>query len=276
MPVIRVAYPGTEGSFSHAAARDAFPEAELLARSSFEQTADAVVSGEADYAILPVENSYAGVVLTTYSLLEKLPLHIVGETAKRVRQQLLAVPGAALGDIRRIASHPQAIAQCGVFLQTLPGVQLIPSENTAISAREVAESRDPSFAAIGSEEAARAYGLQILCRDIQSSQQNTTRFFVLSMADQPLAEPDKATVVFTVTNEVGSLARVLTSFALSGLSMSRIESRPIPDTPFAYFFSADFEGEMDRRRLERAMEDAAPRMRDSRLLGVYPSAKRIS
>ena len=79
-----------------------------------------------------------------------------------------------------------------------------------------------------------------------------------------------------VTNEVGSLARVLTSFALSGLSMSRIESRPIPDTPFAYFFSADFEGEMDRRRLERAMEDAAPRMRDSRLLGVYPSAKRIS
>ena len=145
-----------------------------------------------------MENSFAGVVLTTYSLLEKLPLHIVGETMKAVRHQLLAVPGATLAGIRQVASHPQAIAQCDVFLSGLKGVQIVPSVNTAISAREVAEKGDPSCAAIASVEAAQAFGLAILKRDIQTSDHNTTRFFILSREETPLAEPSKATVVFTV------------------------------------------------------------------------------
>ena len=267
-----IAYPGTAGSFSHAAAQSAFPVAECVGYPTFQEAAQAVIDGKADYTLLPVENSFAGAVLPTYSLLEKLPLHIVGETMKPVRHILLAVPGAAIGDIRQIASHPQAIAQCDEFLQTLPGVQIIPSVNTAISAREVAQNGDPTCAAIASAEAAKEYGLSILAENIQTSSSNTTRFFILSLHALPLDTPSKATVVFTVNNEVGALVRVLASFAESGLNMTRIESRPLPDTTFQYFFSADFEGEMDAAHLSRAMAAARPATCEIRLLGMYPKA----
>lgn len=267
-----IAYPGTAGSFSHGAAQDAFPGSACVGYPTFPEAAKAVVDGQADYALLPVENSFAGAVLPTYSLLEKLPLHIVGETMKAVRHQLLGVPGATLSGIRMIASHPQAIAQCDEFLQTLPGVKIVPSANTAISAREVAQLADPSRAAIASMEAAREYGLVPLAENIQTSATNTTRFFILSASAIPLDAPSKATVTFTVNNEVGALVRVLASFAESGLNMSRIESRPMPETPFQYFFSADFEGAMDAAHLSRAMAAARPYTCALRLLGVYPKA----
>ena len=269
-----IAYPGTHGSFSAAAAQEAFPEGECVGYTTFPEAAQAVIDGKADYALLPVENSFAGAVLPTYSILEKLPLHIVGETMKAVRHQLLGIPGTCLENIRQISSHPQAIAQCDEFLSTLENVQLIPSGNTAISAREVAQKQDPACAAIASVEAAKAFGLSILKSNIQTSDQNTTRFFILSLDDQPLTRPEKATVIFTVNNEVGALVRVLESFARSGLNMSRIESRPLPETTFAYFFSADFEGEMDHDHLQRAMEAALPYTRELRLLGVYPKARK--
>ncbi len=269
-----IAYPGTAGSFSAAAAREAFPAGDCVGYETFDAAAQAVVNHQADYALLPVENSFAGAVLPTYSLLEKLPLHIVGETMKPVRHHLLGVPGATLGGVRQIASHPQAIAQCDAFLATLPDVQLIPSANTAISARDVSRRGDPAYAAIASEDAAAAFGLIILQREIQTSSHNTTRFFILSLDATPLAAPSKATVVFTVNNEIGALVRVLESFARSELNMSRIESRPLPHTTFAYFFSADFEGPMDPAHLSRAMADAQPYTRDLRLLGVYPRAHR--
>ena len=134
--------------------------------------------------------------------------------------------------------------------------------------------QDPSCAAIASREAAVAFGLEILKADIQTSDLNTTRFFILSLSDTPLGEPGKATVIFTVRNEVGALVRVLESFARSGLNMSRIESRPLPETTFAYFFSADFEGMMDPAHLQAAMEATKPYTQDLRLLGVYPRAKK--
>ena len=268
-----IAYPGVAGSFSAIAAQGVFPEEECVGYPTFQEAAQAVVDGKADYALLPVENSSAGVVLPAYTLLEKLPLYIVGETTKSVRHQLLGLPGAKLKNVRQIASHPQAIAQCDAFLSTLKGVQIIPSANTAISAKDVAEKGDPTHAAIASREAAAAYGLTILWEDIQTNSNNTTRFVVLSRDKTPLAEPSKATVIFAVNNEVGALVRVLSSFAQSGLNMSRIESRPLPDTTFAYFFSADFEGPMDPEHLAAAMEAARPCTREIRLLGVYPKAK---
>ena len=268
-----IAYPGTAGSFSHGAACAAFPEGKCVGYTSFPEAAQAVVEGQADYALLPVENSFAGAVLPTYSLLEKLPLQIVGETMKAVRHHLLGVPGATIDDIRHIASHPQAIVQCDEFLQTLPDVQIIPSANTAISAREVAQLGDKSRAAIASIEAAKEYGLVSLAENIQTSEHNTTRFFILSTSAIPLGTPSKATVTFRVNNEVGALVKVLSSFAESGLNMTRIESRPLPETPFQYFFSAEFEGAMDAAHLSRAMAAARPYTCALRLLGVYPKAK---
>lgn len=269
-----IAYPGTAGSFSCAAAMEAFPEGEWIGYPTFPEAAQSTVDHQTDYCLLPVENSFAGAVLPTYQLLEKLPLHIVAETMKPVRHQLLGLPGATLADIRQIASHPQAIAQCDRFLQTMPGVQIVPSVNTAISAREVMEKGDPTCAAIASLEAAEAYHLSVLASNIQTSQHNTTRFFVVSTKNEPLRAPDKATVIFTVNNEVGALVKVLSSFAQSGLNMSRIESRPLPDTTFQYFFSADFEGLMDAEHLEQAMEAAKPLTGELRLLGVYPRGKK--
>ncbi len=268
-----IAYPGTAGSFSHGAAMDAFPDGEYAAYPTFPEAARAVAEGRADYALLPVENSFAGAVLPTYSLLENLPLHIVGETMRPVRHHLLGLPGASLDGVRQIASHPQAIAQCDAVLATLKDVQILPSANTAISAREGARMGDPSRAAIASMEAAKEYGLIPLTQNIQTSATNTTRFFILSMSAIPLDAPSKATVTFRVNNEVGALVKVLSSFADSGLNMSRIESRPLPDTPFQYFFSADFEGEMDAAHLSRAMAAARPYTCALRLLGVYPRAK---
>lgn len=268
-----ITFPGTEGSFTSLAAKQVFPDSELIACTSFDAAAQAVVNCTADYCVLPIENSFAGAVLTTYQLLEKHPLFIVGETTRRVRHQLLGVPGAKISDVRCIASHPQAIAQCDAFLETLPGVQIVPSVNTAVSAREVSEKKDPSFAAIASEEAAEAFGLEILARDIQTSQTNTTRFVILSRGFLPLAFPDKATVVFTVKNEVGALLRVLDSFARSGLNMSRIESRPIPNVPFRYDFWCDFQGIVDTGHLQAAIEQARPCVQQIRLLGVYPKGE---
>ena len=265
-----IAYPGVPGSFSESAAQCAFPQGETCGYATFAQAAEAAQNGAADYALLPVENSFAGAVLPTYGLLEGLQLHIVGETLRRVRHQLVALPGATIEGLRTISSHPQAIAQCDAFLATVPWARLVPSANTAISAQEVAASGDLTRAAIASTRAAERYGLTVLRADIQTSQTNTTRFLILSREETPLAAPDKATVVFRVNDEVGALARVLASFAENGLNMSRIESRPLPETPFQYFFSADFVGAMDAAHLRGAMDKARPLTGEIRLLGVYP------
>ncbi len=265
-----IAYPGVPGSFSESAAQCAFPQGETRGYATFAQAAEAAQNGAADYALLPVENSFAGAVLPTYGLLEGLQLHIVGETLRRVRHQLVALPGATIEGLRTISSHPQAIAQCDAFLATVPWARLVPSANTAISAQEVAASGDLTRAAIASTRAAERYGLTVLRADIQTSQTNTTRFLILSREETPLAAPDKATVVFRVNDEVGALARVLASFAENGLNMSRIESRPLPETPFQYFFSADFVGAMDAAHLRGAMDKARPLTGEIRLLGVYP------
>ena len=268
-----VAYPGTAGSFSCSAARSAFPDAELIAFQTFEETAQALTDWRCDYALLPIENSHAGVVLTTYRLLEKLPVHIVGEVIRVIHHQLLGVPGARMEDIRVISSHPQAIAQCGEFLSRLAGVQVITSGNTALSAKETAEKKDVSFAAIASMEAQKEYGLSVLASNIETSGNNMTRFFILSNDSQPMGVPDKATLVFRVKDEVGSLVKVLSIFSDHGLNMTRIESRPVPESSFQYFFSADLEGKMDRSILRKALEAAKPLTQELRLLGVYPKAK---
>ena len=268
-----VAYPGVPGSFSWEAARQLFSGKTLTGFGTFEQAARAVALGETDYGVLPVENSFAGVVLATYTLLERLPLFIVGEALLPVRHMLLGVKGATLEGLRSISSHPQAIAQCDSFLAGLKGVRLLPSANTAISARDVAEAGDPACGAIASAAAAELYGLQVLRSGIQTVQSNTTRFLVVSRREEPLGQPDKATVVFRVRHEVGALVRVLSSFAESGLNMTHIESRPLPQTPFEYFFSADFVGQMDSRSLRSAMDRAREHCLELRIMGIYPQAR---
>lgn len=272
MPAL-IAYPGTVGSFSHGAAKEMLPGAECIGYETFEGAMDALLEKKVNYCLLPVENSFAGAVLPSYRLMEMENVHIVGEHMRRVKQNLLALPGATMSDIRVIESHPQAIAQSDDFLRTLTGVQIVPGVNTAVCAKHVAESGDKSLAAIASLDAAEEYGLQVLKEDIQTSKTNTTRFFLLSLNEMPIHQPNKATIVFTVNNEVGALLKVLVPFSESGLNMCRIESRPLPDTPFQYFFSADFDGLHDYWHLCQAMDAARPYTQQMRLLGLYAKAE---
>lgn len=268
--MLRITYPGTEGSFSQQAAKAFFgPEAAYQGFESWEEAARSVAEGKAEYGVFPVENSSAGSVPLSYELVNRYSLHIVGEAKVPVRHYLLGLPGANVEEITQVHSHPQAIAQCSDYLAAHPAWQLIPSANTALSAREVAEKGDPTRAAIASLEAAQAFGLKVLAENIQSSQVNATRFNAVSREGKSLKEPNKATIFFIVENQVGALCRVLTCFAHYGLNMSRIESRPLKGRPFEYYFLADFEGPMDEGHLARALADCREATREMRLLGIY-------
>ena len=209
-----IAYPGVAGSFSESAAQCAFPQGETRGYATFAQAAEAAQNGAADYALLPVENSFAGAVLPTYGLLEGLQLHIVGETLRRVRHQLVALPGATIEGLRDHFLPPPGHRP----VRRLPGHGALGAsgalgQHGPSAPRRWPPSGDLTRAAIASTRAAERYGLTVLRADIQTSQTNTTRFLILSREETPLAAPDKATVVFRVNDEVGALARVLASFA---------------------------------------------------------------
>ncbi len=271
----RVVYPGAEGAFSEQAALDFFgQEAAPKALTTFEKAAAAVKAGQADYAVLPIENSTAGSVEETYRLLGVYGLSIVGEQLVRVRHHLLGLPGSKLEDIRQVRSHPQAIAQCHGFLLTHPRMAAVAGINTALCARMVAETGDASAAAIASLRSARQYGLTVLSQDIQDKRYNVTRFIVAAAAPIQVAGADKATIMFCLDNKAGQLARVLTALGRQGMNLTKLESRPIPDTPWAYTFYADIQWTRDRRALYRALEEAGRDAREMRLLGLYQAARK--
>src|SRR5262245_41358238 len=179
---VRVSYQGEPGANSHLACREVFPQLDAVACATFEDALGAVKAGEAHYAMIPIENSVAGRVADIHHLLPGAGLHIVGEHFLRVRHQLLAVPGASLQTVKKALSHTQALGQCRSTLRRL-GIKPVPEADTAGSARLVADSRDPTMAAIASSLAAEIYGLKILAHDIEDEQHNTTRFLML--AKQP-------------------------------------------------------------------------------------------
>ncbi len=276
MPDMRnvVSFPGTQGSFSQQAAVAFFGEdCDYLPCDTFPGAMEAVAFKEAAYAVLPIENSSAGAVGETYDLLIKSNLHIVGEQVLPVAHHLLAVKGSCLTDIREIHSHPQALSQCRNFLSLYPSIVQVPSLNTALSAKSVAQSGDTGQAAIAGSLAAKLYGLEILKENIHDNVNNTTRFVVISRDSSPLHTPDKASVTFHVANQVGSLAQLLTCFAEHGVNLSKIESRPIPGKSWEYFFFADFEGAMDETELNKALHAASNCARELRLLGRYKKAR---
>ncbi len=268
-----VAFPGTEGSFSQQAAASFFGEdSSFLACDTFGGVLAAVAGGDAAYAVLPIENSSAGAVAETYDLLLKSSLHIVGEQVLPVAHHLLAVQDGRMEELREIHSHPQALSQCRSFLSGYPNIVQVPSLNTALSARSVAQWKDTRRAAIAGSYAARLYGLHILRENIHDNPYNTTRFVVISRENRSLRAPNKASVTFHVANQVGSLAQLLTCFAQHNVNLSKIESRPIPGRPWEYFFFADFEGVIDEAELNKALSAASGCARELRLLGRYGKA----
>ncbi len=267
----RIVYQGEPGANSHLACREAFPALEAVACPTFEDALQAVKSGEARLAMIPIENSVAGRVADIHHLLPDADLYIVGEHFLRVRHQLMAAPGATLKTIKRVLSHTQALGQCRRKLIEL-GLKPVPEADTAGSARMVSEANDPTLAAIASALAAEIYGLEILANDVEDEMHNTTRFVVLS-AEADDAEPDEApvitTFIFRVRNVPAALYKALGGFATNGVNMTKLESYQLEGTFNATMFFADIEGHPSDRMVRLALEELSFFSSEKKVLGTY-------
>jgi arogenate/prephenate dehydratase len=270
---LRIAYQGELGAFSEAAARRVHADADLIPCRSFEEVFSAVDAGPAGYGVLPIENSIGGSIHRNYDLLVEHQLPIVGEVELVVAHQLLAMPGTTLGALKRIYSHPQALAQCERFLRTLTGVEIIATYDTAGSAKLVAGERLTDAAAIASARAGEVFGLVPLADGIQDYDDNITRFIVVGRRPIDAAPADKTTVVFTVPNAPGALFKALSVFALRDVDLTKLESRPIPGRPWEYLFYVDVASARDELRCARALAHLAEFAPMLRVLGSYPSWK---
>jgi prephenate dehydratase len=270
----RVSYQGEAGANSHLACREVFPDLEPGACATFEDALGAVKSGDARYAMIPIENSVAGRVADIHHLLPNAGLHIVGEHFLRVRHQLLALPGASLLTVKKALSHTQALGQCRNTLRKL-GLVPTPEADTAGSARLVSEANDPTLAAIASSLAAEIYGLKVLMQDIEDEKHNTTRFVVLAKeadAAKPDDGPIVTTFVFRVRNVPAALYKAMGGFATNGVNMTKLESYQLDGRFVATMFYADVEGHPDDPAVARALEELQFFCSEFVLLGAYKAS----
>jgi chorismate mutase/prephenate dehydratase len=273
---LRVGYQGTEGAYSQLAAMQHFEAAAeslcCVGYHSFSKMLEALKAGEVDYAVLPIENSIAGSINESYDLLAKMGLSLVGEEFQPIAHCLIGAADVAVSQIRRVYSHPVALAQCGEFLETLEDCHVEAFVDTAMSVEKVKNDADPAQAAIASEQAAALHGLPILRRDIADHPENYTRMVMVAPkpAHYEQGVPCKTSLIFSTIHEQGALARCIAIFAEQGLNLTKIESRPKPDTPFEYIFYVDFEGNVDRETTQAALRKLEAVTTFLTVLGSYP------
>jgi prephenate dehydratase len=267
---VRVAYQGEPGAFSEAAVMRLLPGADPRPYPTFDEVFDAVHSDAVSLGVVPIENSIGGSIHRNYDLLVERELSIVGEVQVPVVHQLLALPGVRIGEVRRVLSHPQALAQCARFLRSLDHVEAIATYDTAGSAKMVRDEQRRDTAAIASERAGQLFGLEALRAGVQDFDDNITRFLAVSRQGAPLGPPDKTSVVFTLRNEPGALFKALSVFALRGIDLSKLESRPVAGRPWEYLFYADVVAAPQDVQCARAMAHLAEFAASLRTLGSYP------
>jgi prephenate dehydratase len=267
-----VAIQGEAGSFSHAAALEAHgPVIRIVPCVTFVELFRAVETGAAASGMVPIENTLAGSVHENYDLLSAHALHVVAETALRIRHCLIAPPRTALGQIRRVASHPVALAQCRRFFLAHPDVVAVPAYDTAGSVRDVMAGNVEADAAIASKLAAELYGADVIAEDLEDHAENYTRFLVVAREPAP-REPalaNKTSLMLSLGNTPGTLYRALGVFAARGLNLTKIESRPLPGRPWEYLFYLDVveSGE----GIGAALAELRAFTSSIRVLGSYPA-----
>ena len=271
MEGMRVAYCGTEGAFAHIATGKLFPTARKVGYSTFEEAYNAVVDGECEVAVLPVENSYNGEVGQVTDLMFRGSLYLCGMTELAITQDLLTVPGATLADIKEVVSHPQALGQCADFIKERG---LIASEysNTALAAKYVREKGDRTVAAIASAEAAEIFGLEVAVRGINASRNNTTRFAIFSRIEPKYSEKEigvHSVITFTVRNEAGALAKAIEIIGRHGFNMNSLRSRPMKDLLWEYYFYVEADGNANTENGEHMMRELAEYCDRLRIVGTY-------
>jgi prephenate dehydratase len=268
-----VVYPGPEGSHSDAAVAVMFPVTERVPVSSFRGVAEAVAGAVGTQGVLPIESSLSGAVPETHDLLNEYPLSIVAESVLPVTHALLAPQHVPLADIRLIRSHPSAFDQCRRFLHDLADARLISSATTADAARETAEGGDPHAAAIASAEAAPRYGLVSLADDVGDAPA-FTRFVAIAPYTRLDADRERARTAFTFVadHRPGALNAAIEPFALAGLDLLRLVSRPLPSTPWSYRFDAVVAGHPLDPTVRHAFGELRLATRSYRIIGVYEGA----
>ena len=269
---MKVAFQGEKGAYSESAVYKFFGEAvEVKPCRDLAEAFESVDRQESKFGVVPVENSLEGSVNQTYDLFLKYDLKVCGEVIVRVSHCLLANTGTKLEQITTVYSHPQALAQCRNFLER-SGWELIPTYDTAGSAKMLKEKNLQNAAAIASERAAELYGLKILAREIEDNPNNYTRFFVLSKQDSPMTGKDKTSIIFAAAHTPGSLYHALSEFAKRCINLTKIESRPTKQTPWEYNFYLDFEGHRSEQRCIEALEALKEYSAFIKILGSYPKA----
>ena len=261
-----VGYQGVEGAFSHIASRRLFPHGQIHSYQSFEAVFDALDQGEIAYGVIPIENSFTGDVGNVLELLWAHDCYITNLYDLPIVQNLLAPKGTRLDQVRQVYSHPQALAQSQKFLQDLK-LTPVPYGDTALAAKYVSQEGDPAKAAIASAETADLYGLEVLVPSINTSTENTTRFAVVSK-NLPL-DGNRFSLLFAVSHDAGSLAKVIQIIAQRGFSLESIKSRSMHSTPWQYFFYVEVIGRLRSPEGEGLLEAIRPACSHLRVLGVY-------
>ena len=271
----RIAFQGELGAYSHQACQQARVDMTAVPCVTFEEVIDRTVTGDVDLGMLAVENSTYGRVADVHRLLPQSGLHIVDEAFVRVHVNLLGVPGAALAQIKEAHGHVVILPQCTGFLRA-HNIRGVVSSDNARAAREVAQARDPSKAALASELAASIYGLDILAPAIEDQANNTTRFLVMARAPDLLRRADQmmTTFVFRVRNIPAALYKAMGGFATNGVNMTKLESYMVGGSFTATEFYADIEGHPEDANVQLAMEELRYFTSQLTVLGVYPADRR--
>lgn len=269
---MQVAFQGISGAYSEEAVRQFFGTGvQPHPCSTFKDIFVAVEQGNADYAMLPIENAVAGSVVQSYELLMEHDLRVRAEAVLRVRHMLMAPPDTGRSSLKRVLSHPQALAQCERYLAR-HGLEPIPAFDTAGAAHDLAANPQPETAVIASALAAELYGLEILDRGVEDEPFNYTRFFVLGLDDPPRSQRNKTSLIFTTRHQPGALYDSLGEFAKRHINLTKIESRPRRNRPWQYLFYLDFEGHWQDPECEAALMGLLRRSSFVKLLGSYPAA----
>lgn len=274
---VRVAFLGGQGSYSYWATQKYFTRrAEQIIElgcDSFNEIVNAVETGHADYALLPIENTSSGSINEVYDILQHTRLSIVGELTHPIEHCLLGLPGTDLSKIRQVCSHPQVIAQCSQFLLGLTNVKIDYCDSSSAAFAKVKELQDPTIIAIGGEEGGKLYGLEVLTRQLANQKDNVSRFIVVARKAVNVAKaiPAKTTFIMYTGQQPGALVEALLVLKQHGISMSKLESRPIPGNPWEEMFYVDVAANLSDYAMTRALEELNNITKFVKVLGCYPS-----
>jgi chorismate mutase/prephenate dehydratase len=269
---VKVAFQGEKGAYSESAVYKFFGESvTVVPCRDLTETFESVTKKEAEYGVVPIENSIEGSVNQTYDLFLKYDLKVRGEVIIKIEHCLISNPNTNLDAVETVFSHPQALAQCRNFLEK-SGWELIPTYDTAGSVKMLKEKGMKNAVAVASERAAELYEMKIIARDIADNPENYTRFFVLSKEDAATTGKDKTSIIFSAAHKPGSLYNALGEFAKRGINLTRIESRPTKQKPWEYNFYLDFEGHRSEPRCAEVLDALSEYAVFVKILGSYPRA----